>query len=623
MFWFVVPETYPFGSLSILVALALVALGDFRSIAPSLVCHRQRADVIVHDNQLAGGTYDHVVRFHLRKVAVISVTAGCLVLLLWGVQKVIFPGAAFFFYLPTAENGGGEFVLSERSGGPRKVVNTIVFHSMVMPAIEETEAVSPDIGPVMSVQLSAPGSASFLGKLAIGKWLVLLALGLWRFLFLGRQHRFRIVLALTFFGELALYLYFGVETFLYTLHFIPLLVIIAAMGTLTALRPVVLILAGALVVSAGINNASQFNRATEFVARHHVTEHQNVREAMERRPDDPWPRSAGHVVLAIPGSGDREKAYHEPGGSFSPGVDSFGISIWMMGKQGTLLATSDTLSPIVMDQGFVWSGKDHLPSILTKSNYYQALWSSSGPHKWRLKLRSYSREGVWPMIIIRSVGPAGGRVTSVDWNGERLLINNRWVVTVAPGPSAVHLGEEGPKGWITSNSAVTRWSGENGWGYARLELTSRKDSELIVEDTHTNNKSSNLNSVVAKSTVDLNLRSPIRGKSECAGCPPVDGSSGELYMLPLRTYTTVAETHPWLFAGREDLVWTTLDWFWSHQSSPGLYTWWEESASVDSVTPFRLWERTRGWNKRPYVTPEYQTAAEMLLLQLDMLAYAR
>ena len=42
---------------------------------------------------------------------------------------------------------------------------------------------------------------------------------------------------------------------------------------------------------------------------------------------------------------------------------------------------------------------------------------------------------------------------------------------------------------------------------------------------------------------------------------------------------------------------------------------------IDPWTPFRLWEQTRGWNKRPYVTPEYQTAAEMLLLQLDMLAY--
>jgi hypothetical protein len=852
MFWFVVPETYPFGSLSILLALTLVALGDFRSIAPVWYVIVSALTLSFTITNWLVGLLTTFVRFHLRKVVVISVAAFCLVLLLWGVQKVIFPGAEFLFLFPTAENREAEFVLlSERAGGPRKIVNTIVFHSMVMPAIEETEHPDPNKGALMSVQLSAPGSAGFLGKVAVGMWLALLVSGLWGFLVLGRQHRFRIVLTLTFFGGLAIHLFYGVETFLYTLHFIPLLVIIAALGTLTALRPVVLILAGALVVSAGINNASQFNRATEFVALHIGTEHQNVREAMERRPDDPWPRSAGHVVLAIPGSSDREKAYHEPGGSFSPGVDSFGISIWIMGKEGTLLATSDTISPSLMDQSFVWNGKDDLPSILTKSHYYQALWSSGGPKSWRLKFKSYSREGVRPMLMIRSVGPAGGPVTSLDWNGERLLINNRWIVTIAPRPSAVHLGEEGPEGWITSNSPVTRWSGENGWGYARLELTGGSDLDLIVEDTQIDNRSNNVTSVVAKSSVDLDLPDPrfaaslnaqvshlmmglvdretrpadptsyplawarpeayivtalaragrvdtakalsthlaendffggfgpeadslglaiwaleevaarvdrrdydrwlwphvhrkadlilhmlsndrpfqqtpigpvipkhrfdpmlsavsqpsqnglIVGKTEKTWSPlfvtavsyrgllnaalladrlqqSADAarwraramdlkkawaasfrkleskepfayaiwptgvwdsdpgvffsglrdqrerqykSSGELRGSPPRTYTTVAETHPWLFAGREDLVWTTLDWFWNHQSSPGLYTWWEQSGSIDSVTPFRLWEQTRGWNKRPYVTPGYQTAAEMLLLQLDMLAY--
>jgi hypothetical protein len=64
-----------------------------------------------------------------------------------------------------------------------------------------------------------------------------------------------------------------------------------------------------------------------------------------------------------------------------------------------------------------------------------------------------------------------------------------------------------------------------------------------------------------------------------------------------------------------------LEWLWNHQASPGLYTWWESNTSKDVVTPFRLWEKTRGWDKRPHVTPEYQSAAEMLLLQLDMLAY--
>jgi hypothetical protein len=63
-------------------------------------------------------------------------------------------------------------------------------------------------------------------------------------------------------------------------------------------------------------------------------------------------------------------------------------------------------------------------------------------------------------------------------------------------------------------------------------------------------------------------------------------------------------------------VWKNLTWFWDHQASPGLYTWWEGSGEENT---FHLWEHVRGWVKPPRVTPHYWTAAEMLLLQLDML----
>jgi hypothetical protein len=852
MFWFVVPETYPFGSLSILLALTIVALGDYWNVNSVWYVIVSALTLCFTTTNWLVGLIATFVRFQLRKVVIISATAFCLVLMLWGVEKAVFPQASFFFYMPTAANGGDQFVLSGKSGGIRRVANTVVFHSMVMPAIEEIEPVSPDEGPAMSIQLSAPGSTGLLGKSAVAMWAALLLLGIWGFLFLGRQYRFRIVLLVTFFGELTLYLYFGVETFLYTLHFIPLLVIVAALGTLTALRPVVLMLAGALVVSAGINNVSQFNKATEFVARHHAYQRQTVKEAMELRPDDPWPRSTGHVVLAIPGSADGGKAYHEPGGSFSPAINSFGVSIWIAGKQGLLRTTSDTISPDLMEQKFDWSANNDIPSILTNSNYYQTLWLSAGPEKWKLKLKSYPREDAQSMIVIRSVGPAGGPITSLDWNGDRLLVNDRWTVTITPAPSSVHLGEEGQAGWITSDSTGTHWSGANGWGYARLAVAGAGDSELMVVDTQENKETTTrLTSATAKSKVSLDLPDPrfaaslnaqvahimmglegretrpaepasydlawarpeayiitslaraglldtakelsthlaendffgglgseadspglaiwsleevaahvnqpdydrwlwphvrrkadlilqmlstrqilhetpigpviphhrfdstlseiakpsdhglIVGKANSKWSPlyvtavsyrglldaalladrmqqPADAAhwrsaamdlknawtgsfnslqskesltytiwttgvwdadpmtfynglqnqrsnlyraSGELYSSPNRSYNTVAETHPWLFSGREDLVWMTLNWFWSHQGSPGLYTWWEANESKDAMTPFRIWEHTRGWIKRPHVTPEYQTAAEILLLQLDMLAY--
>ena len=94
--------------------------------------------------------------------------------------------------------------------------------------------------------------------------------------------------------------------------------------------------------------------------------------------------------------------------------------------------------------------------------------------------------------------------------------------------------------------------------------------------------------------------------------------SGEFRTPPLWTYFTLAEAHQWLFLNRPEQVWTTLQWFWQHQASRGLYTWWEGSGEENTSG---RWEDVRGWVKPPYVTPHYWTAAEMLLLQLDMLAY--
>jgi len=87
---------------------------------------------------------------------------------------------------------------------------------------------------------------------------------------------------------------------------------------------------------------------------------------------------------------------------------------------------------------------------------------------------------------------------------------------------------------------------------------------------------------------------------------------------PSWTYFNLAEAHQWLPLGQPAKVWNDLRWFWNNQTSPGLYTWWEGSGEENT---FHRWEQARGWVTPPHVTPHYWTAAEMLLLQLDMLAY--
>jgi hypothetical protein len=88
---------------------------------------------------------------------------------------------------------------------------------------------------------------------------------------------------------------------------------------------------------------------------------------------------------------------------------------------------------------------------------------------------------------------------------------------------------------------------------------------------------------------------------------------------PEWTYFDVAETHQWLRLGRVERVQASLAWFWNNQVSPGLFTWWEGSEGAEG---WGRWKSVRGWVHPPHITPHYWTAAEMALLQMEMLAYA-
>jgi hypothetical protein len=108
-------------------------------------------------------------------------------------------------------------------------------------------------------------------------------------------------------------------------------------------------------------------------------------------------------------------------------------------------------------------------------------------------------------------------------------------------------------------------------------------------------------------------------------------TDGAFRMFPQWPYLDLGEAHQWLLLGQVDRAWQTMAWFWEHQASPGLYSWWEgrgepfhewKDASHRWRATFHQWRPVRGWFNPPSVTPQYWSAAEMLLLQLDMLGYA-
>jgi hypothetical protein len=532
-------------------------------------------------------------------------------------------------------------------------------------------------------------------------------------------------------------------------------------------------------------------------------------------------------------------------------VGSFGVSLWVIAADGAIKTTSDLMPLAGLRQGLDWENKGYLstPSIVTDTPYYRAQWTLTAPDQWRLSFDQPEFVQTKLAVVIRSVGPAGGPIRALDWDGQRLLINDRWQVTLASAPAAVFLGDERQPAWKTGGKTVSHWEDKEGWGYARFDLQAGKDWALMIADSQ-RSQLSGLNFASTQSAIKLTLPEPrfevclnaqvahlmmslvgrqtrpadptnapipwqrdeayiitalarigqlqiakelsqhlaendfyggfgaeadapglalwalkevaarlddleyeqglwphVRRKAdfilemlstnqsihrtgstpivpamqhrddntlvaeparegliigrmdqhrpvlyvnavsyrglmdavwlaqrlqhreeadrwlaaavrlkaawEKAFIPPEshndrtyisalwptwvsnaredmlqrdlefrwterrDGDGGFLW-LPLWTYFEIAEAHQWLYLGDSDRVWDTLRWFWEHQASPGLYTWWEDEGEGNT---FYLWNKVRGWVQPRHVTPHYWTAAEMLLLQLDMLAY--
>lgn len=851
VFWFVVPESFSFGSLSILLALVLVALAQSRKLSPAWYVAVGAFSLSITITNWMAGLLATIVTHRWLKALQITLTTFLVVNVLWVLQRSIFRNAGYPFSLKTFV-GEKKFMSAPESDSVLSALSSFFYQTIVMPAIQLSDSVIRPNWVKLTTNTLTPGTGGVWGTVAAVTWTVLLILGTWGFFSTRQQSKLRIVVGLTILGQLLIHSIYGArETFIYSLHFAPLLLTVAAFSSLTRLRWVGLGLAGLLVVNAGINNRAQFSQLTASL-QSYGTPQQQVQAQVRSRPSDFWPRSAGHVVLATPGSRDEDKAYHEPGGSFSPVAGSFGVSIWLVEEDGTPKITSDTIPLNQIQQQLINSnppgvnkpeGNKPTSGISAKTEFYQATWAAT-QLGWRLSLETPANS-LKPVLVIRSVGPAGGAVNSLNWNGQRLLINDRWSLKPSAVPTQVHLGSES-SGWITHAATLPQWQDQRGWGYARLELTPgstwnfdladltpgpkpdllpttlpsdlvlelpdsqfvdslnaqvahllmglvenrtrpsdplsyplprlregayqmvalarsgqldtakqlspyfaetdflngiqpaadipavglwavaavaeqvnqpeydralwphvQRKAELIVEMLSTNRPgypvveaskapfsehpdflmqdliAGKMDNVPGLITLDLTAnalsyralldaatladrvnqpRAAQRWRSRAAQLQMEWGNAFKPVFSQLpETYTSslwpswiaadrsgltqelkkrwqydatgnlrqlivptinLAETHQWLFLGQSDRVWTTLKWFWQHQVSPGLYTWWGDNPNPGDIPKsFSRWQRYRGWINPPHVTPHYGAAAEMLLLQLDMLAY--
>jgi hypothetical protein len=234
------------------------------------------------------------------------------------------------------------------------------------------------------------------------------------------------------------------------------------------------------------------------------TERGRAQAAMRDRPDDPWPAPRGHVVLAFPGSPEPDKSYVEPGGSFSPTVGSFGVSVWALDAAGEPLATSDTLAPGDARQAL------HVrdvgpPAIETITPRYRVAVELLAPGRWQLTLRPGAEPTPGLAFAVRAIGPAGGPVTALAVDGERLLVNRRWRLTAQPALRLDFLGIEGTPGWRRPVAAPpTEARDPDGWAHARVRADAA-GLTLVLDDLEAHPAASPLGTMPVRAAVQLAL----------------------------------------------------------------------------------------------------------------------
>ncbi len=263
IFWLTIPESYSYGSITIIFALILAVLTDSVFLSSSYYIFINVITFGITVTNLMFGIAVTIVNHSLKRTAKILFSGLIIVFVVTLFQKLIFTKAPILTFI--SMRGENKYTVIPSIARAISASFSFWSHTMIMPDI--TLAPYLGIEPVLSlsVQNSIPPINSLWGSVATLSWSSLLILGIFSAFRLKTHYKLRLVLGMGLIGQYVLHLIYGTETFLYSLHFFPLLLTLAALSTLTSYRWLALSLGSVFLVSAAIHNNAMFERAVTLI----------------------------------------------------------------------------------------------------------------------------------------------------------------------------------------------------------------------------------------------------------------------------------------------------------------------------------------------------------------------
>ncbi|MGJ7495017.1 hypothetical protein ACSFA8_08075 [Variovorax sp. RT4R15] len=260
-FWFSVPETYAFSSLSLLLVLLTAALAVHRPVSDRLLTIASAVSLSITVTNWIAGLALAISQRPWRRAVRISAIAFAVVAVLAVVQRSYYSVAKLFFLGSSEELG---YVNLARGGSLFDKLAAIFWSPLSVPGVLTERQAGPELN-FLTVQLSTPASGSWAGAFALGLWSLLLVAGVWGLASASasasRWRGFATVLGLTLGGHALMHLFYGDETFLYAAHFLPMLLALAVFAQRSPLGRLAPALALAAAGFAAANNTAVFTTA--------------------------------------------------------------------------------------------------------------------------------------------------------------------------------------------------------------------------------------------------------------------------------------------------------------------------------------------------------------------------
>jgi len=259
LFWFSIPETYGLGSLTILLVMALAAWKERRPTPTALWVLASAGTLSATVTNWSAGVLASITCLRWRRAVAVTILAGALVGGLSFLQRRLFPSAGLFVF---GFLGESQYLSHDVAGSLWPVSRVLLFHAMVMPKLLRLPL--PDSNQfLLSVQAAPIGSGTAWGVPAAVLWAWVLIVGA-----VGGLRRWPLRPMLAVIGSLLaqwiIYVFYGNETFLYAVQFLPFLVLVAAGGAWVAKRPTV-VAGWLLVVLVALNNWTMVVHARQMM----------------------------------------------------------------------------------------------------------------------------------------------------------------------------------------------------------------------------------------------------------------------------------------------------------------------------------------------------------------------